>query len=102
MPVELTIALTALLVENEHLISLDKRSDDFANDLRTCYGRSANGDGTILVDEEYLVKFDYCATLYTLDVVDEQAAALLYIELLPLDFCNNVHCVSITTKKLAS
>ena len=76
MPVELTIALTALLVENEHLISLDKRSDDFANDLCACYGRSANGDGTILVDEEYLVKFDYCTTLCTLDVVDEQAAAL--------------------------
>ena len=89
--IELAIALTALLVEDEYLVALYKRRDDFAHDLSTSHYRRTYSDSTILVYEEDLVEFYYCATLSTLDVVNEEATALFYVELLALNVYDDVH-----------
>ena len=91
MAIELAIALTALLVEDEYLVALYKRRDDFAHDLSTSHYRRTYSDSTILVYEEDLVEFYYCATLCTLDVVNEEATALFYVELLALNVYDDVH-----------
>ena len=91
MTVELAVALTTLLVEDEDLIPFHEWADDLAYDLSTCYLRSTDGDYTILVHEEDLVEFYYCAALSPLDVVDEETTALLYVELLALNVYDNVH-----------
>ena len=91
MTIELAVALTTLLVEDEHLVALDQRRDDFAHDLSPSYDRRTYGDSTVLVHEEDLIKLYYCATFCTLDVVDEKATALLYVELLALNVYDDVH-----------
>ena len=101
MAIELAVALTTLLVEDEHLVALDQRREDLTHDLGTSYSGGTYSHGTILIDEEYLVKLYRCATLSALDVMDKQATTLLYIELLSLNVYDDVHYVSITIKKLA-
>ena len=91
MTIELAIALAALLVEDQDLVALDQRRDDFAHDLSSGYDGRTYGDSTILVHEEDLIKLYYCATFCTLDVVDEKATALLYVELLALNVYDDVH-----------
>ena len=91
MTVELAVALTTLLVEDEDLVTLHEGSDDFANHLSTFHNGGTDSDSTILVYEEDLVKFYYCATLCTLNVVNEEATALFYIELLALNVYDDVH-----------
>ena len=101
MAIELAVALTTLLVEDEHLVALNERSEDLAHDLSTSHSRRTYGHGTILINEEYLVKLYLSATLSALNVMDKQATALLYVELLSLNVYDYVHYVSITIKKLA-
>ena len=74
-----------------NLVALYKRRDDFAHDLSTSHYRRTYSDSTILVYEEDLVEFYYCATLCTLDVVNEEATALFYVELLALNVYDDVH-----------
>ena len=85
------MSFAALLVEDEYLVALYKRRDDFAHDLSTSHYRRTYSDSTILVYEEDLIEFYYCATLCTLDVVNEEATALFYIELLALNVYDDVH-----------
>ena len=96
MTVELAVALTTLLVEDEDLVTLHEGSDDFANHLSTFHYGRTDGDCTILIDEENLVKLYYCSALCTLNVVDEEATALLQVELLALDVYDDVHCLVVT------
>ena len=91
MTVELAVALTTLLVEDEDLVTLHEWADDLAHDLGSGYDGRTYGDSTILVHEEDLIKLYYCATFCTLDVVDEEATALLYVELLALNVYDDVH-----------
>ena len=91
MTIELAIALTTLLVEDKYLVALDQRRDDFAYDLSTSHYRRTYSDSTVLIYEKDLVEFYYCATLCTLDVVNEEATALFYIELLALNVYDDVH-----------
>ncbi len=92
MTVELAIALTTLLVEDEHLVALYEGRYHLAYHLSTRYSRSTYSNGTILVYKEYLVELYHCATLCALNVVNKQATALLYLELLSLNVYDNVHC----------
>ena len=96
MTVELTVALTTLLVEDEDLIPLNEWADDLAYDLGTGYLWRTDSDYTVLVHKENLVKLYYCSALRTLYVVDEEATALLQVELLALDVYDDVHCLVVT------
>ena len=91
MTVELAVALTTLLVEDEDLVTLHEWADDLAHDLGTGYLWRTDSDYTILVHKENLVKFYYCSALCPLDVVNEETTALLYVELLALNVYDNVH-----------
>ncbi len=92
MTIELAIALATLLVEDEHLVTLNERRHDLTYYLGTSYCRSTYSHLTFLVDEEYLVELYYCTSLSVLDMVDKQTTTLLYLELLALNVYDNVHC----------
>mgnify|MGYP004448590083 CR=1 FL=1 len=92
--IELAIALAALLVEDEHLVALHQGREHFTNYLCARYSGSANGDSTVLVDEENLVKFNSLTSFCSLDVVDEELLALLNLELLTVNLNDCVHYIN--------
>ncbi len=89
---ELVKALTTDLVEHLDLLTAKFYLRDFENNLCTLYSGSANGDNTVIVNEEDLVA-DYLVTyLSTCDVENADLLVGLNVELLALDFNNSVHC----------
>ncbi len=89
---ELVKALTTDLVEHLDLLTAKFYLRDFENNLCTLYSGSANGDNTVIVNEEDLVA-DYLVTyLSTCDIENADLLVGLNVELLALDFNNSVHC----------
>ncbi len=92
MTVLATIAFAALLLENDHLVALHEGFGDFAYYFCSFNGRSAYLDGTVGVYEENAVKLYGLAFLYLVaEIVNIQEAVLFCLELLALNFYNNVH-----------
>ena len=89
--IELAIALETFLVENKNLVALYDGAYYFTNYLCALYYGSANGDSTVVVDEEHLVEFNSLTRLGGLDVVDEELLALLSLELLTVNLNDCVH-----------
>ena len=105
MTVFATIALAAFLLENDYLVALEESSLDgfataivglvgsnLANDLCAFNGGSANLDSAIGVNEQNAVKLYGLTCLnFVAEIMNIQEAALFCLELLTLNFYDNVH-----------
>ena len=89
--VEFTIALAALLVENEHLVALDEGRGNFCHDFSTCDGGSTHFHCAVGVNEEHLVEFNSLSAFSIADAVYEKLAALLDLKLMTVDLYDCVH-----------
>lgn len=92
MTVLAAIALAALLLENDHLVALHEGLGDFAYYFGSFNGRSAYLNGTVGVNEQNAVKLYGLAFLHLVaEIVNIQEAVLFCLELLALNFYDNVH-----------
>ena len=91
MTVTLARVLTALHLENNHLVTLNQRSDNLTYYFCSVYGGSTDRYCTVSIYEQYFLKFNSLAGLNVLYVVDKELLALLGLELLTLNFYNCVH-----------
>jgi len=89
----LAIVLAALHLEDNHLVALNERVHNFYYNLCTFYGGCAYLDSAVGIYEQHFVKFNSLAGFHVLDVVNEELLALLYLELLTLNFYNCVHLI---------
>lgn len=89
--VEFTIALAALLVENEHLVALYEGRGNFCHDFSTCDGGSTHFHCAVGVNEEHLVEFNSLSAFSIADAVYEKLAALLDLKLMTVDLYDCVH-----------
>ena len=87
----LAIVLSALHLENDDLVALNERIDNFTNNFSTVYSRCSNLYSTFLVDTQYLAELNSLTLCRILDVVNEELLALLSLELLTVNFYNCVH-----------
>lgn len=96
MAVLLLVALAATLLEDDDLVALDERDEDFGLNLGAADGGSADGDLAVVVDEENFLEL-YAVTLVFLgEVMDEEGGVLLDFELLTSNFYDCVHCILMT------
>lgn len=105
MTVFATIAFAAFLLENNHLVAFEESgfncfatavvsfvSCNFANNLCAFNGGGANLYGAVIVDEKNAVELYGLAGLYLIaEIVNIQEAVLFCLELLALNFYDNVH-----------
>ena len=89
--IELAIALAALLVENEHLLTLNERRYYFAYYLGAFYSRSTYLYVAVVVNQQHVVKFNSLAVFGTADVVYIELLALFCFELLTVNLYDCVH-----------
>ena len=92
MTVFATIAFAAFLLENDYLVTFNEGGSYFAYHLGAFYGRSTYFHCAVGVNEEHAVKL-YCLAFFHLfaEIVNIQEAVLFCLELLTLNFYNNVH-----------
>ena len=92
MTVLATVALAALLLEDDYLLALYEGLENLANHLGSIDGRSTNLNCVVGFGEEYTVKLD-CVTFFVLvtEIVNIQELLRLGLELLSLDFYDSVH-----------
>ena len=92
MTVLATVALAALLLEDDYLLALYEGLENLANHLGSIDGRSTNLNCVVGFGEEYTVKLD-CVTFFVLvtEIVNIQELLRLCLELLSLDFYDSVH-----------
>ena len=88
--IQLAIALAALLVEDEHLVALHERTENFAYYFCSFNSGSADSDGAI-VHEQHLVEFNSLAAFCALNVVHEELLAFFHLELLTVNLYDCVH-----------
>lgn len=89
--VQLTVTFSSSLVENQDLVTLYQSGLDFTYNLCAFNGRSTDGNLTVLVSEKDLFKLYRSTCFSILNVVHEQLHSLFNLELLSLNFSNNVH-----------
>ena len=89
--IELAIALAALLVENEHLLTLNERRYYFAYYLGAFYSRSTYLYVAVVVNQQHVVKFNSLAVFGAADVVYIELLALFCFELLTVNLYDCVH-----------
>ncbi len=93
MAVLFAIALAALLLEHDHLLTLYERVQHFYYNFRTFYGGCAYRDSALIVCKEHFVILNSLAFLGIFDAVHEEFHALLDLELLTVNFYNCVHFI---------
>ncbi|EJX09554.1 hypothetical protein EVA_02336 [gut metagenome] len=91
--IELTIAFTTLLVEYEYLFTLYEWRYYFAYYLSAFYCRKTYCYFAIVVNQQYLFKFNSLATFRILDVVYEELLAFFCLELLTVNLYDCVHFI---------
>jgi len=91
MTVLLAAVLAALHLEDNHLVALHERVFHFGYYFRTFYGWCTYRHGSVVVNEENLVKLNGLTFFSVLDVVDEELLALLNLELLTVNLYDCVH-----------
>ena len=89
--IELAIALAALLVENEYLLTLNERRYYFAYYLGAFYSRSTYLYVAVVVNQQHVVKFNSLAVFGAADVVYIELLALFCFELLTVNLYDCVH-----------
>ena len=85
------IALAALLLEDDNLLTLDECVHDFYYYLGTIYSRCTDCDCALIVDEQHFVEFNSLAGFCVLDTIHEKLRTLLNLKLLTVNFYNCVH-----------
>ena len=91
MTVQLTVSFSSSLVEYKNLVTLNECGLDLTYYLCALNGRSTHGYLTVLVGEKDFLELYACTGLNVLNVVHEQLHSLFNLELLSLNFSNNVH-----------
>ena len=91
MAIAFAVTFTTLLVEDDYLFALDKRSYYFAYNLCTFYCRSTNGYYAIFVCEKHLVEYHFGTLSCFSNVMNIQFAASFGFELLSLNLYDYVH-----------
>ena len=92
MTVLAAIALATLLLEDDYLVTLYKRSEHLANDFGTLKCGSTPLNFIVGFGEENTVKL-YCVTFFerVAEIVNIQELVGFGLELLSLDFYDSVH-----------
>ena len=85
MTIACTRVLAALHLEDNHLVALNERVNNFTNYLCSVYGGSTYLHCTVSIYEQHLLKFNSLAGFHVLDVVNEELLALFYLKLLTLN-----------------
>ncbi len=98
MTVLTTVALAALLLEDDYLLALYEGLENLANDLCSFEGGSTNLNSVIGFGEENTVELDG-VTFFVLvtEIVNIQELLRLCLELLSLDFYDSVHLINYVT-----
>ncbi len=98
MTVFTTVALAALLLEDDHFLALDEVFENLTYYFGTIDGGSTHLHSTIGFSEEHAVKFHSAAFLSSFaEIVNIQELVGLSLELLSLNFYDCIHCyVAIT------
>lgn len=91
MAVQLLITFSSFLLEHKHLLALYQWRYYFTHYFCTFYGRCANCDGTVVVNQQNLFKLNSLSTFSILNVMNEKLHAFLYLELLTVNLYNYVH-----------
>ncbi len=92
MAVLATIALAALLLEDNHLVTFHEGTLNLANYFCPFYGGRAYLHGTVGVNEKNAVELDGLPFLALVaEIVYIQVLAGFRLELLSLDFYDSVH-----------
>ena len=100
MAVLLLVALAATLLEDDDLVALNEWDEHLGLNLGAADGGSADGDLTVVVDEENFLEL-YAVTLVFLgEVMNEECCVLLDFELLTSNFYDCVHCTLNDVKRL--
>ena len=89
--VELAIALTTLLVEDEHFVALYEGRNYFSNYFCALYGGSTYSDLTVLVEKEHLVELNSFASFNASEVVYEELLACFHLKLMTVNLYDCVH-----------
>lgn len=96
MAVLAAIAFATLLLEDDNFFTFHEGTFYLANYFCPFYGRSADLNGTVLVNEEHAVKLDRLAFLDILaQEVNIQELVLFCLELLSLNLYDYVHLLMI-------
>ena len=93
--VELAIALTTLLVEDEHFVALYEGRNYFSYYFCALYGGNTYSDLTVLVEKEHLVELNSFASFYASEVVYEELLACFHLKLMTVNLYDCVHFVLI-------
>ena len=91
MTLQVTLALSALLVEHEDLFALYEVTLYFSNNLCACNGGSTDGDVAFILYEQHLLELNGLTVFAVLNVMHEQLLASFCLELLSVDFYDCVH-----------
>lgn len=92
MAVFTTITFAAFFLENDYLVTFHEGTFNLANNFCSFNGRSAYLNGTVGVNEQNAVKLYGLAFLHLVaEIVNIQEAVLFCLELLALNFYDNVH-----------
>ena len=89
--IQLAVTFAALLVENEHLVTLNEGIDYFAYYLSAFNYGSAYSNLTIVVYQQHLFKFNSLTAFCVLNVVYEELLAFFHLELLTVNLYDCVH-----------
>ena len=91
MTVFATIAFAAFLLEHDYLVALHEGFSNFTYYFCSFNGRSADFNGTVGIYEKHAVKLYCVALLNVAEMMNIQEAVLFCLELLALNFYDNVH-----------
>ena len=89
--VELAIALTTLLVEDEHFVALYEGRNYFSYNFCALYCGSTYSDLTFLVEKENLVELNSFASFCASEVVNEELHACFHLKLMTVNLYDCVH-----------
>jgi len=89
--IELAIALTTLLVEDEHFVALYEGRNYFSYYFGALYGGNTYSDLTVLVEKEHLVELNSFASFYASEVVYEELLACFHLKLMTVNLYDCVH-----------
>jgi len=95
MTVLLTVILATLHLENDDLVTFNKRVHYFYNYFGTLNFRCTDCHCSLIVYEQHLVELNSIAGFYILDVMHKELFALLCLKLLTVNFYDCVHFIYI-------
>jgi hypothetical protein len=89
--IQLAMAFSPFLMENQHFITFYQWRQNFTNDLCSFYSWGAYLNYSILVYQQNFVELDRLAVFHCVNVMDKQLFSLFSLELLTVDFYDYVH-----------